>query len=214
MPKETTETKLRKKREEFDRYYDTSSLDSPNDKNNLEVLLRNTVLIESIQEEMDKLAVNGIGENIQDIAKLNTALGNLIEKNTVIEKMLGIDRKSRRSETTKDNPAEYMAGLLASGQGFFEGKLQRVFCPDCQVMVMRYAPVHDHTAFDFRVQCSQCQKWVTATRKERDVFYDLKANDKEWRRAFPIQIVRPKKTTVDVEDDVTLGSADDIKDDV
>jgi hypothetical protein len=202
-----TNTSLERIKLEYEQYYDLSSVDSPNDRANLEILIRNAVLIAQIQDQIDTLTgtTGGVLNSLQDIAKLNTALNNLIQTNVSLEKSLGIDRKSRRSEQTKDNPAEYIISLKKLAREFLESRIQRVYCPECKIMLMRFSPVHDHTMFTFEVQCTQCHKKVVVTRKEKDIFYDLKKNDKDWRRGFPIEIIQPKRTVVDVDDDVMLG---------
>ena len=85
-----------------------------------------------------------------------------------------------------------------------------VYCPDCQVMVSRFIPVHEHTEFRTEWQCSQCKKFVVVNRKERDVFFDLR-EDSKWRKKYPIEIVQASKEDIIVQDEddiIELGLED------
>lgn len=206
------ETLLKEKKQEFAQYYDIEHIDSPNDKQNIDTFLRNQILIEQYQTRLSSLSDEEIFANVTEIAKIQAALSTMTKNNMELEKQLGIDRKSRKNESSKDNPAEYILNLKQAARNFLEKRLQKMYCPECQVMVMRFSPVHDHTQFKIEIQCSQCKKKVIAERKEKDIFYKLRASDREWRRKHPIEIVQPKKSKVDFDEiDLVIGSDEEME---
>lgn len=210
MPKITFVSRLEKLRREYAETYDIESLKSANDKANLEMMLRNQIIIEDMQDKLnepDKL------DDIADVKRINDILRDLISTNLSLEKTLGIDRKSRKTSEDKNNPAEYISNLKRLAREFLEKRLIKVFCEECNVMLLRFAPVHEHTEFEIKIQCSQCKKMIRAIRKERDVFFDIAKNDRQWRAKYPVEIVAARKIKDDldrlneIEDDVTIGGS-------
>lgn len=187
--------------DEYAQSYDLAS-GTPNDKGNLETMIRNQIYIRKLQTRLDELADDDIAGNIQTIDKLQSGLQRLQDSNLAIERALGIDRKSRN----KDNSSSvdgYINDLRIAAREFLDKMCIYVYCPECKVMVARILPVHEHTEFKTQFQCSQCKKFVTADRRERDVFFDLKG-DKSWRKKYPLEIVQSKS------EEIPEGSEDDI----
>ena len=171
--------------------YDLSTLNSANDKTNLEMLVRNSVIAKQLQSDITELA-NNAGENIAEIKKLSDAVKDLMDRNMQLERQLGIDRKSRKKDS-ESTTGEYILMLKDAAHAFLEKRLVKVYCPECNIMVGRIAPVHEHTSFSAFFQCSQCQKAVIITRESKDVFFDLAHDDQEWRRKYPVEIKQPKQ---------------------
>ena len=71
-------------------------------------------------------------------------------------------------------------------------------------MVARILPAHEHTEFRTRFQCSQCNEYVTADRKEKSIFFDIKGR-KEWREKYPIEIIHPI-VKQEFDDDIELSN--------
>ena len=188
----TFDTRFKEVMKDYEQAYDLSTLNNANDKANLETLIRNAVLIEILQQQVNELAQKNATANIAEIKKLSDAAKDLIDRNMQLEKQLGIDRKSRKKDN-ESTTGEYLLLLKEAAKQFVDRRLIKVYCPDCQVMVGRISPVHEHTAFSAAFQCSQCKKMVSATRQEKDVFFDLHKDDKEWRRKYPVEIKHPKK---------------------
>lgn len=179
-------------RKQFEEDYDLSTLNNSNDRLNLDTLIRNIVLIERMDEEIDNLmARNDIANQVATIDKLARTKDGLQTQNLTLERQLGIDRKSRKKDSDT-SPAEYIIQLKQHAKEFLEKRLTRVLCPDCKILVMRFSSAYDHTEFDIAAQCPQCNKFVTAKRKERDVFFDLSPRDKQWRKRYPIEIIQKK----------------------
>jgi len=201
---------------EFETAYDLTTLNSANDRANLEQLVRNIVLARKLDAKSKKLIESDdIGEVVTEIKKLSDMAGSLIDKNMQLERQLGIDRKSRKKDSDT-SPAEYISHLKRAAREYLEQRLIRVSCPHCNVLVFRFAPAHEHTAFKVAVQCSQCDKLVIAERKERDIFYDLKPQDRAWRKQYPVKITHAKnaantvlESTQDIEPDIVLGDDTD-----
>ena len=172
--------------------YDLETLNSPNDRANLDMLINNQVIVERFQAELLFMTENGALENIEAIQKIGNAMRDLIERNLQIERALALDRKTRKSENS-DSVASYITNLKITAQNFLEKRLIKVFCPDCKVLVARFAPVMDHTAFHFETQCSQCNKRITMTRKAESegVFFDIK--DYKWRKQYLYEVQQPTK---------------------
>jgi hypothetical protein len=211
MPIETFESLFRKKLQDYAQRYDVESLDSPNDEANLHTMIRNQIIVDKMQTQMSELASADAVDNAADIKKINDAMRDLIDRNLALERALAIDRASRKKEN-QQSVADYIASLKANAGDYLETQFIRVFCPNCKILVARFAPVHEHTQFDIAVQCSQCKRQITANRKERDVFFDVK--DSDWRRKYPVEIIHPKKRrggadTSSVEDDLVLGDEED-----
>jgi hypothetical protein len=172
--------------------YDLETLNSPNDRANLDMLINNQVIVERFQAELLQMTEDGALGNIEAIQKIGNAMRDLIERNLQIERALALDRKTRKSENS-DSVASYITNLKITAQNFLEKRLIKVFCPDCKVLVARFAPVMEHTAFHFETQCSQCNKRITMTRKSESegVFFDIK--DYKWRKQYLYEVVQPSK---------------------
>ena len=192
--------------------YDLATLSSPNDRANLEMLINNQVIVESIQAKLQELTEEGPVENIDIIQRLGSSLRDIIERNLQLERALALDRKTRNSNSS-ESVAEYLVSLKQTAMDFLERRLMRVYCPDCNILVARCSIVHDHSPFLLRVKCTQCERDVVVERAERDVFFDIK--DSAWRKKYRYKTVQPKKSEVDtssfVEDDLLL--ADEEEDD-
>ncbi len=187
----------------YEQAYDLTTLNDANDKSNLELMIRNSVLSELLHEKITELMMDDAAGNINEIKKISDSVKDFTDRNIQLERQLGIDRKSRK----KDNEAttgEYILMLKTAANEFLEKRLIKVYCPDCKILVGRISPVHDHTAFGAFFQCSQCQKLATVERVERDVFFDLEKDDRDWRRKYPVEIKKPKKKK-------TLASEDELE---
>lgn len=176
--------------EEYSLKYDLETLNSPNDRANLEMLINNQVLVERLQGELLQLTEESAVDNIDDIKNISNAMRDIIERNLQIERALALDRKTRKSENS-DSIASYITNLKVVAQNFLEKRLIKVYCPDCKVLVARFAPVMDHTAFHFETQCSQCGQRVIMGRKAEaeGVFFDIK--DYRWRKQYLYEVVQP-----------------------
>lgn len=176
--------------QEYGSKYDIETLDSPNDRANLTMLINNQVIIERLQAEMLEVTEDSAVANIEEVKQIGNAMRDLIERNLQIERALALDRKTRKSENT-DSLATYITSLKITAQNFLEKRLIKVYCPDCKILVARFSPVMDHTAFHFECQCSQCSKRITASRKaaSEGVLFDIK--DYKWRKQYLYEVVQP-----------------------
>ena len=205
------ESRLDILRAEYAKDYDIESITSANDRSNLDLLLTTQLIIQDLQKRIQALIETNIADP-DEFKKISDVLRDQITQSIKLETALAIDRKTRKKENSVDDPATYIAELKKSAVEFLDKRLLKVYCPDCKVLLGRISAVHEHTKYHCMFQCSQCQKLATITREEKDVFYDLKANDKEWRRKHPIQIIQPKKSNVptleleDIEDEEIIGS--------
>jgi hypothetical protein len=174
----------------YGEHFNIEDLNDANDRTLLHIMIRTELMIEGFQAQVEQLMAEDLVNNATNIKKLADLLRDSTTSITNLQKTLGIDRKSRRSENV-DSVADYIKALKANAQDFVEKRLIKVYCPDCKVMVARIAPVHKHTAFTFSSQCSQCGKAVRARRDDRDVLFDVR--DSGWRKEHRAQIVQPKK---------------------
>ena len=191
--------------------YDLETLNSPNDRANLEILIQNQVLIERLQKEMLLLTEDdGVVENIESIQRLGNSIRDLIERNLQVERALALDRKTRKSENS-DSISSYITNLKITAQNFLEKRLTKVYCPDCKILLARFSAVHDHTAFHFETQCSQCNQRVTMTRKSASegAFFGIK--DYKWRQQYLYEVVQPAKSvdTPIIESDADIVIMED-----
>lgn len=206
MPKVTTKSRIDKLRQEYEKAYDLSALNSANDSANLEALLKYQIIIEDLQEEISKLMEGGAGKNILEIKKISDAAKDMTDRCMTLERQLGIDRKTRKAEVNTDSPAEYLSKVKISMREFMEQRITKVYCPDCKIMIFRIWPVQDHTKFDVKCECSQCKKMVRVHREERDMFFDLPVKDRQWREKYKYEVIQPKSAvnendSIDIEDD-------------
>jgi predicted nucleic-acid-binding protein len=176
--------------QEYGQKYDIETLDSPNDRANLTMLINNQVIIERLQAELLEVTEESAVENIDEVKQIGNAMRDLVERSLQIERALALDRKTRKSENS-DSLATYLTDLKVTAQNFLEKRLIKLYCPDCKVLVARFSPVMDHTAFHFECQCSQCNKRITATRKSaaEGVLFDIK--DYKWRKQYLYEVVQP-----------------------
>lgn len=207
MARITIQSRIDALRRKYEETYDLSTINSANDASSLQALWRNTLIVEDLQtkqlEQMEKDTITA--KEFKDNSDMIKAAQETIMQ---LEKSLGIDRKSRQSANSVESPAEYIAELKKNARDFLQDRLIKVYCPDCNVLVCRYSAVHEHTAYEIVTQCSQCGKAVRAMRKERDVLFDLKPNDRAWRAKYPAQIVQSKKS-----EGVDLDAIDAVADD-
>lgn len=195
--------------QEYSEKYDLATLSSPNDKANLEALINNQIIIESLQAKVQELIEDDPVSNIDIIQRLSTSLRDSIERNLQLERALALDRKTRNSSSA-ESVADYIVSLKQTAQEFLEKRLVKVYCPNCQVLLARFSIVHDHSPFELRVKCNQCENDVTSAREEKDIFFDIK--DSAWRKKYKYTVKQSKEKVsidADVEDDIVLGEDED-----
>jgi hypothetical protein len=61
--------------------YDLATLSSPNDKANLEMLINNQIIVESVQAKLQELTQDDPVDNIDMIQRLSSSLKDIIERN-------------------------------------------------------------------------------------------------------------------------------------
>lgn len=197
--------KLQEKLDAYGRAFRVEDLNDANDKTTLLILLRTELMIEDLQVQIQQLMMDGAAENAGDIKKLADLLRDATTSITNLQRVLAIDRKTRRDAETV-SVADYIRTLKANAAEFLKDRLITVYCPDCKIMVGRVYPVHEHTAFVAGFTCSQCQNVLKVEREERDIFFDI--TDHEWRRKYRAEIVHPTKGPQDIiydeEDSVVL----------
>jgi hypothetical protein len=185
--------------------YDLATLASPNDRANLEMLINNQVIVETIQAKLQELTADDPVDNIDMIQRLGSSLKDIIERNLQLERALALDRKTRTSDKS-ESIAEYIVNLKAAAQDFLERRLVRLYCPECKILLARFSIMHDHSRFTLKVNCNQCNRAVSAEREEKDIFFDIA--DATWRKKHRYTVVNSKKsgsTTGDDDDDLVLS---------
>lgn len=186
--------------------YDIETLNSPNDKANLDMLINNQIIVENLQAQLLELSADSVA-NIAEIQKISNAMRDLIERSLQIERALALDRKTRKSENS-DSVASYITDLKVTAQNFLDKRLIKVYCPDCKILVARLGPTMDHTAFYFEAQCSQCSKRVIAKRTSapEGVLFDIK--DYRWRKSYVYEVIPPTRSVdtpqLQLEEDINL----------
>lgn len=207
-------TSFQQRLEAYRKTYEIDDATNPNDIANLHVLITNQQLIDKLQEAVNQImSSEDLIEQIGNIKKLQDARQGLIDQNMSLERLLGIDRKSRKRDT-QESVADYIQFLKESAKEFLDQQLINVTCPSCRVLLGRVLPAHEHTEFLSEFQCSQCKKYGTVKRKERDIFFDLKEKNKDWRKKYPVEIVQPgkKDTAPEDESDIFLEDTESLED--
>lgn len=196
---------------EYSAKYNVDTLDSPNDRSNLYAMIRNTLLIEKLQARLAELANDPDDINPIEIKKVLDSIVALSETNIQYERTLGIDRKTRKQESS-ESVADYITGLKMRAKEWLDddNRLTKVMCPNCKILVGRISGVYATTAYKAEFQCPQCHKAIRAFRQERDTFFDVK--DGDWRSKYPIEIEHPKrgrkapKDVEEVDNDLIIGA--------
>lgn len=186
--------------------YNVDTLDSPNDLANLRQMIRNQILITRLQDQMEELSKSD-DFSPTELKKVLDSIVALSEVNVTLERTLGIDRKTRKNETS-ESTADYLLALKLRAKEFLDDprRLTKVMCKECNILVGRLSGVYDSTAFQAAFQCPQCQKMITIQRKERDVLFGVK--DAEWRKKYPIEIIQAKRSEIPnygIEPEVIIG---------
>lgn len=196
---------------EYAQKYDVENLSSPNDLANLSNMIRNQLLMEKLQARLDEIVTKPNIDPIETKKVLDSIVA-LSETNMGLEKTLGIDRKTRKQQQQESFP-DYLAGIKKLARDFLNSdeRLTRVYCKSCNIMVGRISGVYDTTEYTAAFQCPQCKKFITITRKERDIFFDVKNAD--WRRKYPIEVVQPKRLkdapNIDVPDEMVIAEEEE-----
>ncbi len=208
MPRKAPiELRFDKMLNEYREKFNVDSLDSPNDMANLHTMIRNQIIIEKLQAQMNILATN---DEIDPVAlkKMLDSLVALSESNVVYERTLGIDRKTRKQESA-ESTADYIVGLKARAKEWLDddNRLTKVYCKKCAILVGRISGVYNTTSYSASFQCPQCKKHIIIKREEKDVFFDVR--DASWRKKYPIEIEQAKRISTptfdDIEDDMIIG---------
>jgi hypothetical protein len=207
----TFEEKLAQKRADYAKAFRIEELNDANDKSNLDMMLKTEIMVDDIQERIKELMEEDAVGNVSAVKKLSDLLKDARDTVLAIQRTLAIDRKTRRSEETA-SVADYIRDLKKHASEFMAQRIVRVYCPDCNVMVGRIYPVHDHTAFNVSFQCDQCNKFIRARREEKDIFFDVR--DSDWRRKYKAQVIQPKKARkgedIFVEDELVINAEPDV----
>lgn len=190
---------------EYAKKYDLVGLDNPNDISNLRTMIYNQLMIDQLQENMQKSIQDGEDLSPDMLKKSLDSITTLSQQNLRLESQLGIDRKTRK-DGQADDFATYLTQLKQTAKEFMDKRITKVFCKSCNIMVGRISGVYDTTAFEAAFQCPQCKKQAVVKRKERDIFFDQKAPD--WRRKYPMEVIQPKRIN-----DKALSVFDDEDDD-
>ena len=204
MPRINKDTEYEKILTEYKQRYNVDTLDSPNDFANLRQMIRNQMTIAKLQDNLEGISA----EDPSGLKKILDSIVALSEININLERTLGIDRKTRKNESS-ESVADYIQELRLRAKEFLDDprRIMKVMCNDCKIMVGRISGVYESTAFTAAFQCPQCSKFITIERKERDIFHGVKNAD--WRRKFPIEIVQPargKTTNIEgVANELVIG---------
>lgn len=179
-----------KRWEQYARDYDIDSLNTSNDRALLETLIRAEIVLEELQNRMYELVSEGdLVENAQEIKKLSDLTRDMVLQNMKIQETLNIDRRNRR--TSEDTPMQYITKMKKMAREFLDRRLIKLYCPTCDILVFRFYPVHDHTAYKVSAQCSQCGQMIEIGREQRDTLFDIP--DRHWREERA-EIIPAEKT--------------------
>lgn len=190
--------------------YDLEELDSPNDIANLTVLINNQLLLEQLQDRVKDLADNDIVGNAIAIQKLTDNVSVVIERNLQLERALALDRKTRKQEKAQ-SVADYIKGLKIIAREYLDQQLVKVYCPTCNIMVMRIGPVYKHVPYQMKVKCPQCMHAITLKQDEKHPLFDLSRSERAWRDKYPIEIELPdvKKRALTSDEDLFIEGDQD-----
>jgi len=203
--------------EKWDRYrkaFNVENLNDANDKTGLDLIINFEINIEDLQNQVDIMIEDAKNDGKLDpmgARKIFDIINMLTTQIRALQTTLGIDRATRQ-KTEAENIEAYIKMLKNESKNYIDQRIQKIYCPDCHVMVGRFIPVHKHTAYKLEFQCSQCKKMIKEIRKERDTLFDLPEDEQKWRtkhRAKIIPIKRRKEKTYKIREE-----SSDNKDDI
>lgn len=196
MARKDTRTEFQKRFESrlalYEKDFDLSTLNSSSDKGLLDSLIRDELLLEDLQHELQLITESEepILDRMQDVKRLSDLIRDFSNSITTIQRTLSIDRKTRKLDTV-DSVADHIKKVKKEASAFLDRRLTKIYCPDCKVMVARFSPVHEHTGFTIAIECSQCGKSIRMHRAAKDVWFDVR--DAEWRKKYPVEIIPSAK---------------------
>jgi len=197
-------------KEMFESYrlkYEVDNLQQPNDLANLETMIRNQILVNKLQDRLDKMVETDNTLDPNEMKKILDSLVQLSQTNIQYERTLAIDRKTRKAQQ-EESVVDYITKLKQLAKEFVDNdrRILKVHCKNCNIMVGRISGVYDTTEYFASFQCPQCKKQIVVTRKERDIFFDVK--DADWRRKYPMEVIQPKRMRRKDAPDLDAGSAE------
>lgn len=199
----TFEEKYQDKLKQYANVFNLDDLNDANDRSLLEMMIKGEIMTDGLQEQIaelmqDQQESEEAAKNVNSLKKLHDLLKDATNTVLNIQRTLNIDRKTRKSEETT-SVADYLRILRRNAKDFMTERRVVFWCPDCNVMVGRVYPVHDHTAWTVSFQCSQCEKMIRGRREQKDVLFDVK--DRNWRKDNRAVIVQAKKSKAVIDDD-------------
>lgn len=190
---------LQRRIERYEKDFDLTTVNQSNDRATLTMMVLIEIAYEKLQQQLHQLlASEDILDKAQDIKRLSDILRDYAETHQKFQQTLGIDRRTRRSGS-ETSVRDYIDALLSEAKSYYETVITRVYCPTCDVMVGRFAPVHDHTAYRVSFTCSQCGSEVVHERAGSSRFSDLPSEEQEWRSAYTPSITRPESPFLESE---------------
>lgn len=205
---DTFDEKFAQRLDDYAKNYNVEDLNDSNDRTLLYIMIRAELMLDGLQAKVAEIMEgNDVIEKASELKKLSDLIRDSANNVTTIQKTLGIDRKTRKTEDT-NSVADYIVNIKRIAKSFLDERLIKIYCPDCKVLVARYSPVHDHTAYAVSTECSQCGKQVSAHRKERDIWFDVK--DSGWRKKQQVSIEQPSARSGFTAEDFTAEIEDDV----
>lgn len=188
----TMQERVNDRFEAYRKDYDIDNLNSSNDLALLRTLIQSEIVLEDLQARLFELLRDGdLIESASEIKKLSDLTRDIVLQNMKIQETLGIDRRSRK--TSEESPIDYIRKLKVAANNFISKRMTRIYCQKCNVMVARFAPVHAHTGYELKVQCSQCKEYITQRREPKDPLFDIP--DRSWRTERA-EIILPEETNI------------------
>lgn len=202
----------------YEKDFDISTLNSSSDRGLLDALIRQELLLENLQISLQQITEDDsidLLDKMGDIKKFSDLIRDGTASVTTLQRTLSIDRKTRKNDAV-DSIADHIKKIKKEAAIFIDKRLYKIYCPNCKIMVGRFSPVHNHTAFIISVECSQCGKSVRMHRETKDIWFDVK--DADWRRKYNVEVVQPEKkgnfkvsdNFIETDDDVIIDSQESL----
>ena len=207
---------------QYGEFYDLTTM-APNDAMLLDQLVdatialtklnrRRSTILETIADGDDDEDTSYSSKKLAEVSKL---ISQYLRDIKDIQTSLAIDRKQRSGDEAS-SVSEYIQTLKQEAKDWLDKRIIRIYCPTCQIMVGRIAPVHRHTHFYASFECSQCFRRITAEREGTEIFT---RKEDEWRKAYPVTIVHAGQTNTEqdrvakeYDDDETIDEGVVIRD--
>jgi hypothetical protein len=142
-------------------------MNESNDTEALKLLVKHTLQLETLDLQIRNLQEKEAmtNEDTRTLKNLADVQRSLVTSVTELQDRLGISRKARKEKQADDVP-QFLEGLKAKAQDFFDRKTVQVRCEKCQIELGRYWLNFPKRPSKIRLElvCERCEETILYAR--------------------------------------------------